>query len=246
MTDSGPREPSGPDAPAFWDARYRTGGELWGETPSELAAVAMERLATLGAAAADLTLLDLGCGYGRDDVVLWRALGLSVVGVDGAARAIEMARAALPAGARVEYRHADFGAAGFRLGPVVDGRPGPDRPTQDRFDVVYCSNVYHLLEPASRGALRAAMRRSLAPGGLVFVSTLSVRDPEHAGKGRPVPGEPGSFVTHAYLHLSDRGELAADFDWLEVERLDEIAYLEGRPHGAPHRHVSWVLVGRAP
>ena len=229
------------DAVAYWDRRYRAGGELWGETPSELAAVAVERLAALGPAAADLTLLDLGCGYGRDAVVLWRALGLSIVGLDGAAGAIEMARAAVPAGARIEYRCADLADADLA---DADDR-GVGGGGTARFDVVYCSNVYQLLEPGGRAALRAAARRSLVSGGLFFLSTLSTRDPQHAGKGRAVPGEPGSFIERTYLHLCERDELAGEFDFLDVERLDEIAYLEERPAGAPHDHVSWVLVGRA-
>ncbi len=61
-----------------------------------------------------------------------------------------------------------------------------------------------------------------------------------------MPGEPGSFVERTYLHLSSREELAADFGFLELERLDEIAYREERPAGAPHDHVElgWWSAGR--
>ena len=232
--DAGPVEATGHDTAAYWDGRYRADGAIWGETPSELAAVAIERLRALGPKAVGLSLLDLGCGYGRDALALWRALGMAVGGVDGAARAISMARAALPAAARIEYRClglAEMGGADVGLA---------------RFDVVYCSNVYQILEPAARAVLRAAVRDRLASGGLLFLSTLSARDPQHAGKGRAVPGEPGSFVEQTYLHLCRREELAADFGFLELERLDEVAYLEERPVGAPHDHVSWVVVGRSP
>jgi SAM-dependent methyltransferase len=152
----------------------------------------------------------------------------------GGAPASDWAPAALPAGARIEYRCAGLADAGLA--------GAGDAP----FDVVYCSNVYHLLEPAGRAALRATVRRRLAPGGLFFLSTLSTRDPQHAGKGRPVRGEPGSFVERTYLHLCRRDELAGDFGFLRLERLDEIAYLEERPRGAAHDHVSWVVIGRAP
>ena len=218
--DAGPVEATGHDTAAYWDGRYRADGAIWGETPSELAAVAIERLRALGPKAVGLSLLDLGCGYGRDALALWRALGMAVVGVDGAAR--------------IEYRClglAEMGGADVGLA---------------RFDVVYCSNVYQILEPAARAVLRAAVRDRLASGGLLFLSTLSARDPQHAGKGRAVPGEPGSFVEQTYLHLCRREELAADFGFLELERLDEVAYLEERPVGAPHDHVSWVVVGRSP
>ena len=221
------------DVATYWDRQYRAGGELWGETPSELAVAAVERLRQLGPDAAGLTLLDLGCGYGRDDIVLWRALGLAIVGVDGAQRAVEMARAALPAGARIDYRCVDLTELGARAAGT-------------RFDVVYSSNVYQLLGPPARAAFRAAVGDLLAPGGLFFMSTLSAVDPQHAGQGQPVPGEPDSFVERRYLHLCRREELTSDFDFLALERLEELACVEERPGGEPHHHVSWLLVGRAP
>ena len=110
---------------------------------------------------------------------------------------------------------------------------------------MYCSNVYHLLDAAGRAALRATVSGRLAPGGLFFMSTLSYRDPRHAGRA-PVSGEPDSGVEQTYLHLCRRDGLERDFGFLRLERLDEIAYLEPRPEGAPHDHVSWITVGRAP
>ena len=257
--DADDRVATDAEVAAYWDGQYRAGGELWGGTPSELAAAAVERVRQLGSGVTGLTLLDLGCGYGRDDVALWRSLGLAIVGLDGAARAIEMARAALPAGARIDYRCADFVDAaradsGLWEDPVdvpSDGLaktlsrgPGSVRTARTRFDVVYSSNVYQLLGPPARAAFRAAVCDLLAPGGLFFMSTLSADDPQHAGQGRPVPGEPDSFVERRYLHLCRREELAADFDFLALERLDKLAYVEERPGGEPHHHVSWLLVGR--
>jgi SAM-dependent methyltransferase len=233
------------DVAAYWDGQYRAGGELWGETPSELAVAAVERLRQLGPDAAGLTLLDLGCGYGRDDVALWRALGLAIVGIDGAQSAVEMARAALPADARIDYRCVDL-TNGARVDSGLWDGPGGAMAAGTRFDVVYSSNVYQLLGPPARAAFRAAVRDLLAPGGLFFMSTLSAVDPQHAGRGRPVPGEPDSFVERRYLHLCRREELAGDFGFLALERLDELAYVEERPGGEPHHHVSWLLVGRAP
>jgi hypothetical protein len=61
-----------------------------------------------------------------------------------------------------------------------------------------------------------------------------------------VPGEPDSFVERRYLHLCRRAELAGEFDFLTLERFEELAYVEERPGGESHHHVSWLLVGRAP
>ena len=130
------------------------------------------------------------------------------------------------------------------------GRIGPPPAARqpERFDVVYCSNVYHLLDPGGRAALRATVGGRLVPRRPVLHEhpVAPRRDPRHAGHGRPVPGEPGSWVEQTYLHLCRRDELERDFGFLRLERLDEIAYLEPRPEGAPHDHVSWIVVGRAP
>ncbi len=217
------------DTGAYWDGKYAQGGKLWGDAPSVLAVAAIERLGRLGPGAVQLRLLDIGCGYGRDAVALWHALGLSVDAVDPAARAIEMARAARPPQATIAYRKGGLGDLG-----------------DERYDAVFVSNLYQLLDPPARERLRAAVRDRVAPGGLVFVGTLSVSDPQHYGKGEPVPGEPDSFVEGRYLHLCRRDELAADFAFLEIEHLAEVAYEEERPGGPPHAHVSWVLVGCSP
>ena len=84
---------------------------------------------------------------------------------------------------------------------------------------------------------------SLKPGGLLFLSTLSVRDPEHYGKGSPVPGEPNSFVDKVYLHLFAREELMHDFGFLEIKELYEHEYAEPRATGEAHHHILWILNG---
>jgi hypothetical protein len=103
-----------------------------------------------------------------------------------------------------------------------------------------------LLDPPARARFRVAVRGHVAPGGLVFISTLSVADPQHYGRGDPVPGDADSFVERTYLHFCRREELARDFAFLEIERLDEIVYHEERPGSPAHDHVSWVLIGRSP
>ena len=58
-------------AARYWEKRYATDGRLWGDGPSELARLAVARLRPAVAAVRDadappLTLIDVGCGYGRD------------------------------------------------------------------------------------------------------------------------------------------------------------------------------------
>ncbi len=98
-------------------------------------------------------LLDVGCGAGLASEALAR-LGHTVLGVDAAAPAIEAART-----------H----AAGLGL-PLRYRVGGVERMT-DTFPVVTCLEVIeHVDDPA---VFLARVARVVAPGGLLFVSTIN-------------------------------------------------------------------------
>ena len=98
--------------------------------------------------------------------------------------------------------------------------------------------------PDGRRAFAAALAALARPGGLLFLSTLSPRDPQHYAVGEPVPGEERSWVEHVYLHFCTAEELAADFAAFEVLDLEERSYDEHNANGVVHRHASWFLEGR--
>jgi 2-polyprenyl-3-methyl-5-hydroxy-6-metoxy-1,4-benzoquinol methylase len=112
-----------------------------------------------------------------------------------------------------------------------------------RFDVAFAGNVYHLLSPGGRREFAAALAALVRPGGLLFVSTLSPRDPQHYAVGEPVLGEERSWVEHVYLHFCTADELAADFSAFTVLDLEERSYEEHNVNGVVHRHASWFLEG---
>ena len=95
--------------------------------------------------------------------------------------------------------------------------------------------------PPTARAFAAAAVALARPGGRLFLSTLSPRDPQHAGKGEPVAGEERSWFEHCYLHFCSREELLEDFASLEVAGLEERAYDERHADGRLHHHVSWFL-----
>jgi SAM-dependent methyltransferase len=105
------------------------------------------------------TLLDLGCGPGRD-LVHFRALGHEVVGLDGAARFVEMARRR----SGCEVLHQDF----LHL-----------RLDRGRFHGIFANaSLFHVPSrelPRVLGELRAA----LAPRGVLFSS--NPRGPNREG-----------------------------------------------------------------
>ncbi len=240
-----------PDSGGHWDDVYRDDGTPWGESPSRLAAVAVERLR--GRRGIGLTVLDVGCGYGRDSRFLSAALEARVLGVDRSAEAIAAARARSgrqAEGSRsgvsrrsslgdgpgaVDYRQAGFGVIEREV------RQGVLAP----FDVVFASNLYQLLRPDERAGFRRALGALLEPAGLLFLSTLSTNDPQHYGRGDPVPGEHDSFVGAVYLHFCRDEELSRDFRVLAIDELREDEYDEPHTDGPDHHHVSWILIGQA-
>jgi cyclopropane fatty-acyl-phospholipid synthase-like methyltransferase len=215
-------------SPAYWDGAYRTGRKLWGERPSEVARaidqfINKEKIPTSGK-----TMLDVGCGYGRDALYLAERWKVRTVGVDPSGQAIEMARAGETANTRrkVEFRQA-------RFQDVADGM----------FDLVYAANLYQILPLEERVQFCESTAEWLAPDGMLLLGTLSSRDPEHAGKGTEISCDPNSWVDQTYVHLSTREELAANFRFLDIRGLFEHEFLEPRAGGETHHHISWILIG---
>jgi SAM-dependent methyltransferase len=234
----GPSEPGVPQASRHWDRRYAADEKVWGDGPSLLAQLAVARLRPY--ASPDLVALDVGCGYGRDTRYLATELGCHAAGIDGSPAAIEAARREHNNAVRrsgktnldAEYLVADL--ASFAAGPERAGA----------FDIVFACNVYHLLGPIGRREFASACAAVARPGGLLFLSTLSPRDPEHYMVGEPVSGEERSWVDKVYLHFCTAEELERDFPEFEVIDLEERAYEEPRAEGSPHHHTSWFLEGR--
>jgi 2-polyprenyl-3-methyl-5-hydroxy-6-metoxy-1,4-benzoquinol methylase len=224
-------------AAQYWEKRYAADGRLWGDGPSELARLAVARLRPAAAAHRDpdaplFSLLDVGCGYGRDSRYLAAELGCRVLGLDPAPAAVAAARKARRPGLDVEYVTGD--AASF----------AEDAAQLGRFDVAFAANVYQLLSPGGRREFAAALVTLVRPGGLLFLSTLSPRDPRHYAVGEPVLGEERSWVEHVYLHFCTADELAADFRGFALLDLEERSYDEHNAQGVVHRHASWFLEGR--
>jgi 2-polyprenyl-3-methyl-5-hydroxy-6-metoxy-1,4-benzoquinol methylase len=218
---------------AYWEKRYSRGGRLWGDGPSELARLAVARLrpAALGESA-PLTLLDAGCGYGRDSRYLAAELGCRVLGVDPSPAAIAIACETPRGGLDVEYTEIDVAAL------------AEDPGQAGRFDVVFAWNVFHLLQPGDRREFAAAVAQLVRPGGLLFLNTLSPRDPEHYAVGEAVRGEERSWVDRVYLHFCTAEELVAAFVAFDVLDLEERSYDEANVGDVVHRHAAWFLEGR--
>ncbi len=211
-----------------WDDQYRQSGQLWGNEPGILAVAAVNYLTSAKPVPSVPFLLDIGCGYGRDAFFISGFMPCRILGIDVSERSIAMgtARAAETGKQNIQFQRMDFTSLGAQ-----------------QFDIVFISNLYQILHPEQRDALRKMAARVLRRGGLLMLSTLSVNDPEHYAKGRAVPGERNSYEDNVYLHFCTRDELVQDFAFLTVRSLEEHDYHEPRVTGEVHHHVSWLLIG---
>lgn len=216
-----------------WDNDYRNHKHVWADAPSELASFMVDYLQQIRPHIVEVSILDIGCGYGRDALYLSQHIDCRILGIDSSKEAIEMA-----------IRNLSNNIAGdieFRCCNLTElGR------SRDKYDIVFISNLYQLLRSLQRIELQEIVRRVLQPGGLLFLSTLSVNDPEHCGRGTPIAGEVNSYLEdryHKYLHFCTREELEDDFGYLSIKKLIEREYLEPRANGETHHHISWLLAG---
>jgi cyclopropane fatty-acyl-phospholipid synthase-like methyltransferase len=214
-----------------WNKTYTNENKIWGDKPSPLAVYTCNILKenSYFKQAANIFMLDLGCGYGRDAVYLAQNLPGHILGLDNSEKAIEIALEYIPKNlaSRIELLCYDF------------------THVNDKFDVILVANLYHVLPPDERIKLRDTIKRCLKKDGLVFLNTLSVHDPQHFGKGAAVENEKNSFIDEIYLHFCTREDLENDFSFLDIQALFEREYRERHATGE-HHHISWILMGKLP
>ena len=142
----------------FWEDTYETGEFLnhWDyQFPSqELVAVVAFQIPKQ-----DATVLDIGCGAGREAIFLAQC-GFHVVAVDISAKAIEIARErAAHDGVDVDWRQGSF----FDL-PVDDSS----------IDFINDRGALHLVPESNRPRFAAEVKRVLKAGGSAFIRGASV------------------------------------------------------------------------
>jgi cyclopropane fatty-acyl-phospholipid synthase-like methyltransferase len=171
------------------------------------------------------TLLDIGCGDGRDiNHLSANFANLILGGIDVSSEAIEQAV------------HLNSGKENITF-ECMDWKELDDT----KYDIVYMSGVYHFFPLADRRAFISKVKKILKPDGFFLMSTLSSNDTQYYGKGEPVVGDPNSFQGEYFIHFSSEEELREDFKFLRIVNLFEYFH-KNYAHDAEY-HTMWMLIG---
>jgi SAM-dependent methyltransferase len=138
---------------------------------------------------ADLRILDIGTGSGRDAKAL-ACLGHRVVAVDPSIRMIELARAF----------HPDSGVEW-----VVEGLPALDN-VDGEFDLVILSAVWMHVPPADRPAAFRRLLSLIGPGGMIYVTLRTGPDDLQRAMYFATPNELERLAEDAGLSVTKMGE----------------------------------------
>ena len=169
----------------FWDSEYTQGGNLQLSTDEseDLAKFTrwMMRQKDEGVLESTPSVLDLGCGNGRNLIFLAREFGVHGTGYDTSSAAIAQARTL---------------AQGLPLELSVRSIAEPIPLADESQDLVLDMMSSHFLTEAERTRLRDEIYRVLRPGGWFFMKTFLLDDDLHSKRllsEHPGP-EPGTYI----------------------------------------------------
>lgn len=199
-----------------YDDVYRESGYYWGKEPNDLC---KRTLDFFPAESRDgKTLIDLGCGEGRD-VVRFARNGISVTGVDASAEGLKKAEGWLKEeGLTAELVKGDINTFSFDM----------------KYDFIYSSGSLTFSAPGKRDSLFSKFRENTSDGGVnafnVFVEKPFLQD-------APDWGEDESYFRSGDL-------MAAYWDW-EILYAGEETF-DCSSSGKPHRHAMDTIIARKP
>lgn len=152
------------------------------------------------------TVLDLGCGQGKNSVYLAEH-GFKVKGLDGAPTGVEatiekMAKSLKQDGQKLEED--------FTVGDIYEPLPYDDKS----FDAILSTQVIHHNTIDNIRKLIAEMARILKPEGPVFVTVVRF-NPKYGSLNIPVPNEPHTFT------FPDGKEIGLPHYFFDEERLQK-------------------------
>ena len=190
-----------------WDTTFSHRSDMFGEVPSDAA----QKAAALFKQEGTTTLLELGCGQGRDTLFFARQ-GFHVTALDYAQVALDalMAKAqAAGVAPLITTLHHD----------IREPLPFPD----STFEGCYSHMVYCMaLTTRELERLSQEVRRILRPGGLNIYTVRHTRDPDYGTgihRGEDMY-EVNGFIVHFFSH-EKVAQLAKGYEISSVDEFEE-------------------------
>lgn len=204
----------------YWNRRFEAEGRIWGDCPSLTAIRAVELFRTYGVQ----KILVPGAGYGRHSLY-FAAEGFTVHGIEISDVAASLVPG--PVDRMVLFN-----------GSVLD-MPFSD----DLYDAVYCFNVLHLFRADDRRTLIDKCTNQLRPGGVVFFTVFSEKEPSY-GKGLMVEKNTYESKPGRPTHFFDDRDIREHFAAFEI--LETGLTVDRESHGAegPHTHTLRYVIAR--
>jgi SAM-dependent methyltransferase len=206
----------------YWNERYREGGFEWGPNHTIVAEIARDMMEERGFK----TVLDVGCGYGRDCIYLAK-YGFDVMGVDPSVEGLHLARD----WARKEGLNIGFSAVDINANDFDDCS----------YDVIIMFNTLHFMLERERGKAVSEIQRILRGGG-VFIQAAFSQGERGYGRGTEVEKDTFEFKKGRPVHFFPEQELKAMFAHFSLLRLEETDIFEVHQSGDQHYHREWVMV----
>lgn len=196
-----------------YDKRYNAEGYYWGLKPNNLCYEIMRIKPPIK----PYTVLDIGCGEGKDAVFLARN-GYSVSAFDASEQGLSKARKLADIhGVTVDFFKADV--RDFRL--------------ETDFDIIFSSGVFHYIPLELRGSVSDNLKTHTAPSGINVINVFV---------GKPfIPMAPDKEVGEFGSDSWKSGELFMYYhDWLFHKNEEWI--FDCNSGGVPHKHCMDVLI----
>lgn len=191
-----------------WDRTYSENPAFFGEGPSRFAEAAVETFRKEGVR----TVLELGCGHGRDTLLFARN-GFQVTALDYSGTALEALEST-----------ATYAGGGSPIVTKVFDVRKPLPFSDGSFDACYSHMLLCMeLSTVELRFLLGEIRRILRPAGLALYSVRNTFDQHYRPglhRSEDIYEVPGGFVVHFFSEEKVR-DLSKGFELLEIRRMQE-------------------------
>jgi len=211
----------------YFEDVYSAKPRPYGDGPSEAAKVLAEHLAKVKPGAKP-TVLDLGCGYGRDCIYMAKQ-GCEVTGVDTSRRGVLTGQLwAKQEGLDVRFMTKDIFDTGI-----------PDKT----FDGILCVGVLEFIDIRWRPKIGHEIWRMAQQGGSIGIMARSTDDPD-LGKGKDMGDNTWEVKMGLQVHFYTERELKAMFPDFERLKFEVRTVHEDFPEPIDRKY--WLILGQRP